>query len=224
MKSNRLKIHLSILFLIVMSICYIPSSRGALNTSSNGDTYSMPHVSIGDVLSWEVTRDEFDPEQIGLVMLLKIIDISEDDYYWRIYYLVKQPSETGYGSMERRVSLDKKSPVDLDGSGGVLYHFCPLPVDDYLEDYISFWAPSGYESSGNRLEYTWRLGIDEWIFSRDTGILISYTEKFLNGTIYYQLGDPPVSSDIPSFSGVIIITIICISTIILAKKTRSKKP
>jgi len=142
----------------------------------------MPHVAVGDVFEWVYTYPE---EWVGIEeWAIKIEDIEEDSIEWTITFIVRYKNSTEYNDeypVYDRIS--KSSPFSLPG------FFCPLPVPEYLIDYINDEDSPAYSSSGNQLIMNYiSFGTSYrhiWEFNTETGIVSSHT-KFVSGEVRWR--------------------------------------
>jgi len=163
MTNKRFKICSFMLLLLIMftiNIFYIVKV-----SSNSGTSYSMPHVAVGDVFTYVYTEG-----RVGVERTIKIEDIEEDSIEWTIILKAKFGDSTEYSDMLVYDRIPKSSPFSRPG------FFCPLPVPEYLIDYINDEIVPTYSVSGNQLIMTDPPYRDVYEYSTETGILSSLTE------------------------------------------------
>lgn len=206
--------------MLVLLIMFTINSFYIGKVSSNSVTsYSMPHVVVGDVFEWVYTYPE---ELVGdEFRAIKIVDIEEDSIEWTIIYIVRFYNSTEYNDDYPLYDrIPKSSPFSIPS------FFCPLPVPEYLLDFINDEDSPAYSSSGNQLimnYFFYEPYRHIWEFNTETGIRISYTE-FVSGemSLRHELltkSSNNISSyNIPLTMMIALIMIIGITSTILKRK------
>lgn len=199
-------------WLITLSFCVfsliIPTSQ-ALEYSSG--------IKVGDVFTWEITESD-SPDLIGLTMKIEILEIENMTTNWRIKYRLKDWQDLYYDSRTYSPFVSKDGDI-------LIYLFCLVPVEQYLQMYVSSWG-SGKNcySVGNTFGLTNTQ--QEYTYDTNTGILLLYSQTGLGGFTYVLQGQPGQSGSIPGYNLTMIMGLlgaaIVVIVIIIKNKTRPR--